>query len=182
MEGDAGMVTPGAATYIIELKNAGTTDLTLSIDKGWAFTVFAVPSKDRKLSPWLFPKFCTASCSAEPKDLCPICEVEEENVIKRKKAEIAGIKEVVVPPGKSHTLPWNGKLYVYEKTSTTVGRRKRSCDCYQEIDAPPGTYTVQGLGRRPPAKVGKAPIISKPTAEVVLPMKEMPGKITLVFE
>ena len=176
---DATLILP-TTPYVIELKNEGATDLSLSVDKGWAFTIFAAPPKAAQLPPWMFAKHCTASCAATTAEMCPICTVQVENVVKRKKAEIEAAQYVTVLPGESHLVPWSGKFYTYEKAPAAARGENKTCECFREVDAVPGDYVIQSYGLRPPKKVGEARTTSRGQAAVTLPTTGAAGSPTRI--
>lgn len=133
---------PAAVTF--RLVNQAKEDLVFSIDKGWQPVIFAFSGKPPKAkSIIMFPKFCTASCDAAAEERCPVC-AEPEKVSDVKNAE----QRQVVAAGASIEVPWDGEVYVYEKTKGTRDGKNKRCDCYRKEPVPPETYTVRACGLR----------------------------------
>src|SRR5215468_4084161 len=135
---------PVAGTTI-ELKNDGESDLMFSTTKGWQSLVFAYTGKPPKAkSVMLFEGFCTASCDSGDK-VCPVCPEP-----KNKKEELAMAKSEMAAAGGSVKVPWDGKIFVYEKASG-----KHHCKCWRKVDPPADTYTIKACGLRPSKEPGK---------------------------
>jgi hypothetical protein len=135
----------------IELRNEGDGELLFATTKGWQPVIFAYTGKPPKAKPiLLFESFCTASCSAPDADVCPTCKEP-----KNKKEELAMAKYETAPAGGSVKVPWDGKMFVYQKASG-----KHKCKCWTKSDPPADTYTVKACGLRPSKEAGKP---SKPT-------------------
>ena len=43
-------------------------------------------------------------------------------------------------------MPWDGKVFVYEKTRG--GEHNKKCECWRRAEAPPADYTVKACGFR----------------------------------
>ena len=133
---------PAAVTF--RLVNQAKEDLVFSTDKGWQPVIFAFSGEPPNAkSILMFPKFCTASCDAAAEERCPYCP-EPERVREVKDAE----QREVVAAGASIEVPWDGEIYVYEKTRGTRDGKKKRCDCYRKELVPPETYTVRACGLR----------------------------------
>jgi hypothetical protein len=157
----------------IELKNDGDSDLVFGTTKGWQPVIFAFTGKPPKAKPiLLFESFCTATCSAPEGEVCPVCR-EPAN----KKEELKMAKSESAAPGGSVKVPWDGKMFVYEKAPG-----KHHCKCWNKADPPADTYTVRACGLRPSKVAGKA---SKPTCaetQVTLGGASSLPTITLSFK
>jgi hypothetical protein len=126
-------------TFVI--KNTAKSDLVFSLDRGWQPIILAYSGEPPNAkSILMFETHCTTSCDTERADRCPICE-EPERVADIKKAE----KREIVKPGGSLEVPWDGEVFVYEKTR---GPRKRRCQCSKKEPVPPETYTIRSCGLR----------------------------------
>jgi hypothetical protein len=159
---------------VIELKNDGDGELAFGVTKGWQPVVFAYTGKPPKAkSIQLFESYCTASCAASDAEICPVCKEP-----KNKKEELAMVKTESAPAGGSVKVPWDGKIFVYDKA-----KGKHHCKCWSKADPPADSYTIRACGRRPATEPGKP---SKPTCaetQVVLgPGDQTPQTITLSFK
>jgi len=163
--------TPGSLVTF-ELKNTGTSDLELAIDKGWGLVLSGYSGKPPKaVAILLFPSFCTASCDLGDDERCPKCDKPDSS-----KNEIASEQRVVVPAGKSQLVEWDGQIHQYE--STKAGRKK--CDCYHKVAVPAETYTLRACGLRVTKTADKRSKMQCPTQEVQLP-PEAPTRIVFEF-
>lgn len=127
-----------------KLVNSADEDLVFSVDKGWQPVIFAFSGKPPNAkSILMFPTFCTASCDAAESDRCPYCPAPEK-VKDIKAAE----KREVVAASAALEVPWDGQIYVYEKTRGTQDGKSKKCDCYRRQAAPEGAYTVRACGLR----------------------------------
>jgi hypothetical protein len=173
---DAG---PPPPPYAFELKNEGDRELQFPIDKGWQPVLFAWTGKKPKAVPYLlFEKPCTGACdAATPEEICPVCK-EAEKPRDRQKEEKAETKREIAPAGGSVTVPWDGKVFVYEKAPKEL--KKKKCECWRKADPPAETFTIKACGFRPGAKAGQASTPVCAEAEVALP-GITPTTITLVF-
>jgi hypothetical protein len=134
--------TPPAVTF--RLKNSAKDDLVFSMDKGWQPVIFAFSGKPPKATPILmFPKFCTAACDLDEAERCPYC-AEPDKVKDIKASE----KREVVAPGASLDVPWDGQVYVYEKTRGKREGKNTKCECFRKQPVPPAAYTVRACGLR----------------------------------
>ncbi len=134
--GDAGLLE--TAPVIFRMVNTSDIDLVFSIDHGWQPNVLPFYGvKPNAVSIIPFPKHCTAACDAE--ELCPVCE-EPTKPKEVREAE----QRVIVPPGESYDLPWDGEEFIYQRT----GPKRRGCECYTKAPAPPQEYTVRACGLR----------------------------------
>src|SRR5262249_29944559 len=130
----------------IELKNDGDGGLAFGTTKGWGLVVIAYTGKPPKAkSVQLFESYCTASCATPDAEICPVCKEP-----KNKKEELAMAKTESAASGGSIKVPWDGKVFVYEKT-----KGKHHCKCWNKVDPPAETYTVRACGRRPAKEPGK---------------------------
>jgi len=130
---------PAAVTFV--LKNSHEQELAFNLDLGWQPVLFAYTGKPPKaVSILMFPKFCTESCETAPEERCPVCTQPE-------KAQdiLAAQKMEKVAPGEELEVPWDGQMFVYEKTR---GASKTRCECHRTEPAPEGTYTVKACGLR----------------------------------
>lgn len=163
-----------------ELKNAGQGDLVFAIDKGWQPVIFAYTGKPPKAKPaLLFPTHCTVSCDAPLEEMCPVCEMEEANLKKRKQKELEETRREVAPAGGVVSVPWDGQVYVYEKAPKAA--KKRGCKCWRKAPPAPELYTVKACGLRPSTKPGEPtrPVCAE--TQVQLPPAQTPATITLTF-
>jgi len=161
---------PPVAGTTIELKNDGDGDLMFSTTKGWQSLVFAYTGKPPKAkSVMLFEAYCTASCDAGDA-VCPVCPAP-----KNKKEELAMAKSETAAVGGSIKVPWDGKVFVYDKAPG-----KHHCKCWKKVDPPPDTYTIKACGLRPSKEPGKPskPVCSETQAALGGPA---PATITISF-
>jgi len=130
---------PPAVTFV--LKNSDEAqELAFNMDLGWQPNLFAYRGKPPKaVSILMFPKFCTESCDMAASKRCPTCEQPE-----RTQDILAAQKMEKVAPGEELEVPWDGQMFVYEKTRA----RKMTCECHRTEAAPAGTYTVKACGLR----------------------------------
>ncbi len=176
---DAGAaVAPPASGSLVtfRLSNTSSEELDFAIDKGWQGNIFAytgVPPKAKSVV--LFAKHCTAACDAPAADRCPYCPPP-----KRNRDEKAAEKRVTVAAGAHHDVPWDGKIYVYEKTRGTRNGRRARCSCYKTVDIPKAEYTVKACGLRVTKKAGKRSRYECPTLKVTLP-PDSPTVITFEY-
>jgi cyclic pyranopterin monophosphate synthase len=106
----------------IELKNDTDGDLMFSTTKGWQPVIFAFTGKPPKAKAvMLFPGACTASC--DDAETCPSCPAP-----KNKKEELAMAKIETAAAGGSVRVPWDGKIFAYEKAPPAS---KKHCKCWK---------------------------------------------------
>lgn len=163
-------VPPPVAGTTIELKNDGEGDLMFSTTKGWQSLVFAYTGKPPKAkSVMLFEGYCTASCDSGD-GVCPVCPEP-----KNKKEELAMAKSETAAAGGSIKVPWDGKVFVYEKAPG-----KHHCKCWHKVDPPADTYTIKACGLRPSKEPGKPskPVCSETQAALG---GATPATITISF-
>lgn len=162
---------PPAVTFV--LKNSDSTELAFNMDFGWQPNLFAYTGKPpRAKSILMFPKFCTASCDLEQEERCPVCEQPE-----RAKDVLAAQKMEKVAAGEELEVPWDGQMYVYEKTR---GRRKTRCECHRTEPASAGTYTVKACGLRLTESAEERSKLQCVEGEMTLPADE-PQRVELDF-
>jgi hypothetical protein len=156
------------------LVNRASEDLVFSIEKGWqtSFIVFSGKPPNAK-SILMFPKFCTASCDVAAEEVCPVCE-EPEKVKDVKAAE----QHQVVASGASLDVPWDGQVFVYEKTRGA--RKSQRCDCYRTQEVPPETYTVKVCGLRLTKSAAKSTKLQCAETTMTVPA-DQPQVITVEF-
>lgn len=167
--------TPEApqAPVTFRLVNRADEDLVFSIEKGWQTSFIAFSGKPPKAKPIImFPKFCTASCDAAAEEVCPVCEAPEK-VDEVKAAE----QRQVVAPGASLDVPWDGQVFVYEKTR---GANRQRCECYRTEEVPPETYTVKVCGLRLTKSAAKSTKLQCAETTMTVPADE-PQVITVEF-
>lgn len=163
---------PALGTTIL-LKNSGDSEILFSVTKGWQPVIFAYSGKPPKAkSILLFPTHCTASCDAGEGLVCPVCA---EPKTKKEEAQLA--KYETVAPGGSVRVPWDGKIFVYEKASG-----KRKCKCWQKADPAADSYTIKACGLKPSGEAGKPSQSICAEATVNLgPGDANPKVVTLTF-
>lgn len=169
-------VTPPApeAPVTFRLVNRATDDLVFSIEKGWQTSFIAFSGKPPKAKPIvMFPKHCTASCDVAAEEVCPVCETPD----KVKDIKAAEQREVVAS-GASLDVPWDGKVFVYEKARGA--RRSQKCECYRTEDVPPETYTVRVCGLRLTKSADKSTKLQCVDTTMTVPADE-PQVITVEF-
>jgi hypothetical protein len=152
----------------IELKNEADSDIMFSTTKGWQPVIFAYTGKPPKAkSVMLFAGACTASC--DEAETCPSCPQP-----KNKKEELAMAKSETAAAGGSVRVPWDGKIFAYEKAP------KKHCKCWKKIDPPADTYTIKACGLRPSKEPGKPskPVCTETQATLG---GSLPSTITLSF-
>lgn len=165
---------PAAVTFV--LKNTAEEELAFDMNKGWQPNIFAYSGKPPKAKLILmFPTFCTAACTAEDADRCPVCEQPD-----KVKDVIAAQKVEKVAPGAELDVPWDGQAFVYQKTKAMVDGKRKRCQCYSTEPAPAATYTVKACGLRITTEVGKASTQQCATGEMTLPVTE-PVRVELEF-
>ena len=170
-EGTAEEGPPPAVTFV--LKNSDATELAFNMDFGWQPNLFAYTGKPpRAKSILMFSKFCTASCDLAQEERCPVCEQPE-----RAKDVLAAQKMEKVAAGEELEVPWDGQIFVYEKTR---GRRKTRCECHRTEPAPAGTYTVKACGLRLTQSAEERSKLQCVEGEMTLPSDE-PQRVELDF-
>jgi len=171
-----GPATP-ASPFTFALENAGDDDLVFAIDKGWQPVLFAYTGKPPKArSILLFPTACTESCDIDPDEMCPVCR-ESSDPKTRKREEKEETRRETAAAGAKVSVPWDGKVFVYEKAPPEAGRKK--CQCWRKVDPPPDTYTIKACGLRPAKRAGSASRAVCAEAAVTLPATD--PTITLSF-
>lgn len=162
---------PPAVTFV--LRNSDTAELAFNMDFGWQPNLFAYTGKPpRAKSILMFPKFCTAACDLEQAERCPVCEQPE-----RAKDVLAAQKMEKVAAGQELEVPWDGQMFVYEKTR---GRKKTRCECHRTEAAPPGTYTVKACGLRLTQSAEERSKLQCVEGQMTLPSDE-PQRVELDF-
>jgi len=170
---------PPVVTFVLE--NKGKSDLIFAIDKGWGQQLTAFTGKPPKAkAAILFSKACTESCEAAPETMCPDCAEEQEDMKKRHQEERDETKREVAPVGGSVEVPWDGKIFAYEKAPKGVGPKKK-CECWRKVDPEAGTYTIRACGLRPAAKTGEASKSACVDTKVDLPPEEPGRRVTITF-
>lgn len=167
--------------FYFDLQNAGTGELVFPVDKGWQTAIFAYTGKPPKAkSVLLFPTACSASCDVRTTDpeaeVCPVCKVEEDHK-KRKQQERDETKREIAPPGGSVMVPWDGQVFVYEKTKDG----KRKCKCWRKAPTPPDTYTIKACGMRPSIVAGVPSTPQCAETSVALPLPPEQRSLPLLF-
>jgi hypothetical protein len=154
--------------------NRASEDLVFSIEKGWQTSFIAFSGKPPNAKPIvMFPKFCTASCDVAAEEVCPVCEAPEKvNDVK------AAEQRQVVASGASLDVPWDGQVFVYEKTRGA--RRNQRCECYRAQEVPPETYTVKVCGLRLTKTSTKSTKLQCVESTMTVPSEE-PQVITVEF-
>lgn len=156
------------------LVNLASEDLVFSIEKGWQTSFIAFSGKPPKATPIvMFPKFCTASCDVAAEEVCPVCQ-EPDKVKDVKAAE----QHEVVAPGASLDVPWDGQVFVYEKTRGA--RKSQRCECYRTQEVPPETYTVKVCGLRLTKSATKSTKLQCAETTMTVPADE-PQVVTVEF-
>lgn len=157
----------------IVLQNDGAEDVIFGVTKGWAPVIFAYTGKPPKAkSVILFEAACSVACGAPPDADKPVCVAPET-----KAQELKMAKTETADPGKSLTVPWDGKVLQYE---TDKASRKKA-KCWRKADPVSDTYTIKACGLRKSGIAGKP---SKPICvetEVALAPGAIPNVITLNF-
>ena len=134
---------PPPVTFV--LKNTSEEPLVLSLDHGWQPVIFAYSGKPpRAKSILMFPTHCTASCEAEPTEICPVCEKPE-----KVKDVLAAENHHTIEPGTELEVPWDGFTYDYTKTKgeDEAGKKTR-CKCWSKVPVEEKKYTVKSCGLR----------------------------------
>jgi hypothetical protein len=162
---------PPAVTFV--LKNSDEAlELAFNMDLGWQPNLFAYRGKPPKaVSILMFPKFCTESCDMAASQRCPTCEQPEGT-----KDILAAQKMEKVAPGEELEVPWDGQMFVYEKTRA----RKTQCECHRTEAAPAGTYTVKACGLRLTTTAEERSRLQCAEARMKLPSEE-PQRVELDF-
>lgn len=169
--------TRSSAPVTFVLKNSHSQELAFNMDRGWQPNLFAYTGKPPRAK-WIlmFPKHCTASCELAEAERCPECREPE-----RAREQLASQKLERVAPGDELVVPWDGQVYVYEKTrgKGRKGKRKR-CECHRVEPAPPASYTVKACGLRLTRSAEKRSRLQCVEAEMTLPAQG-PLRIELDF-
>lgn len=177
--GDAGVsdaAAPPAPVTFVLINESAEEDLVLNMDRGWQPVITAYSGQPPKATPILmFPTHCTAACDALEEERCPYCP-EPEKVKDIKAAE----QRTVIAPGETLEVPWDARVYSYEKTRGKRDGRSVKCECYQVSEVPPETYTVRAFGLRLTASAEERSRVSMATSEMVLPAEE-PIRVELRF-
>ena len=162
---------PAAVTFV--LRNSHDLELAFNMDYGWQPSLFAYTGKPpRAVSILMFPKFCTESCEASTEERCPVCEQPE-----KASDVLAAQKMEKVAPGEELEVPWDGQVFVYEKTR---GANKARCECHRTEPAPEGTYTVKACGLRLTTTAEERSRLQCVEGEMTLPAEE-PLRVELDF-
>jgi hypothetical protein len=162
---------PPAVTFVLKNSDA-VQELAFNMDLGWQPNLFAYRGKPPKaVSILMFPKFCTESCEASDEDRCPTCPQPEKT-----QDILAAQKLEKVLPGDELEVPWDGKMFVYEKTRAGKAR----CECHSAEPAPEGTYTVKACGLRLTTTAEERSRLQCAEAEMTLPAEE-PLRVELDF-
>jgi hypothetical protein len=149
-------------------KNSHTEELAFNMNQGWQPNVFAFSGKPPKAkSILIFPTHCTAACEVPDEERCPLCEEPETA-----KEKIAAQKFEKVAPGAALEVPWDGKMFAYEKAKGTRDGKPKKCKCYRTEDVPPETYTVRACGLRLTKEVGKNTQIQCVDGQFTAPITE----------
>jgi hypothetical protein len=161
---------PAAVTFV--LRNSHDVELAFNMDYGWQPNLFAYTGKPpRAVSILMFPKFCTASCEASSDERCPVCEQPE-----KASDVLAAQKMEKVAPGEELEVPWDGQVFVYQKTKAGKAR----CECHRTEPAPEGTYTVKACGLRLTTTAEERSRLQCVEGEMALPSDE-PLRVELDF-
>jgi hypothetical protein len=160
----AGGCTPRAPVTFV-LRNSHSEELVFNMDRGWQPNLFAFRGKPPRAK-WIlmFPKHCTASCDAPPRDRCPACREPSTARDQLKAQEFAR-----VAPGDEIEVPWDGRVFQYEKTRGRRKGKRRRCECHRTEAAPPGVYTVRACGLRLTRSATRRSQLQCETAEMRLP-------------
>ena len=162
---------PPAVTFVLR-NSDDAQELAFNMDLGWQPNLFAYRGKPPKaISILMFPKFCTESCDMAASKRCPTCEQPEGT-----KDILAAQKMEKVAPGEELEVPWDGQMFVYEKTRS----RKTQCECHRTEAAPAGTYTVKACGLRLTTTAEERSRLQCAEAKMKLPAEE-PQRVELDF-
>jgi hypothetical protein len=163
---------PPTAPVTFVLENEGEGELNFGVTKGWGLVLFSYTGKPPKAKAViLFEAACTASCDAPPAEVCPSCPEPQT-----KKEEQAMARIETVPAGGSISVPWDGKILVYDKAPG-----KKRCKCWHKMDPPADTYTIKACGLRAPKEAGKPSLPVCTETQVALGPGELPAQINLTF-
>jgi hypothetical protein len=164
---------PPASPFTFVLSNTAEEDLVFSMDKGWQPVLFAYSGKPPKAVPILmFSKWCTETCEADDEARCPSCPQPE------KPRDIAAAeKREVAAAGSEVRVPWDGQVFVYEKTRAS-GKR---CECWKRAEPPAGEYTVKACGFRVSREPSKPSKMQCAETTMTLPPAATPVTVSLEF-
>ncbi len=164
------------ATVTFVLRNSHREELAFNMDRGWQPNLFAYRGKPPRAK-WIlmFPKHCAAACSAPERERCPVCREPESG-----KAQLSAQKFTRVAPGDELSVPWDGQVFVYEKTRARRKGKRRRCECHRTEPAPPGTYTVRACGLRLTRSAERRSQLQCVNAEMILPASS-PQRIEFDF-
>ena len=166
---------PAPVTFV--LHNEAEENLVLNMDRGYQPVILAYSGKPPNAqSILMFPTHCTASCEAPAEEVCPVCE-EPEKVKEIQAAE----QRIVIAPGESHEVPWDGQVFRYEKTKgvNEKGRAKR-CKCWHLEEAAAETYTVKACALRLTQTAEQSSRLQCVDGSMSLPSEE-PIRVELAF-
>ena len=163
------------ATVTFVLKNSHREELAFNMDRGWQPNLFAYRGKPPRAK-WIlmFPRHCYAACTAPEADRCPVCREAESA-----RAQLSAQKLTRVAPGDELSVPWDGQVFVYEKTRGKRKGKRRRCECHRTEPAPPGTYTVRACGLRLTRSAERRSQLQCVNAEMTLPAS---GPQTIEFD
>ena len=155
----------GKAQVTFVMVNSHSEELAFNMDRGWQPNLFAYRGKPPRAK-WIlmFPKHCAASCEAPAAKRCPTCEEPD-----KPKQQIAAQKFEKVAPGDEIEVPWDGLVFVYERTRGRRNGKRRRCECHRTEPAPPGTYTVKACGLRLTKSAEKRSQLQCVEGEMTLP-------------
>jgi hypothetical protein len=153
-----------AAQVTFVLKNSHRQELVFNMDRGWQPNLFAYRGKPPHAK-WIlmFPKHCAASCDASEGKRCPACREPEA------RDELKAQKLARVAPGDEIEVPWDGRVYRYEKARGKRKGKRLRCECHRTEPAPPGTYTVRACGLRLTKSATQRSQLQCETAQMTLP-------------
>lgn len=156
-------VSANAAFVTFRLQNSTDKDIELNLNRGWSIVVRAYsgdPKQHTAKAIEMFPRFCTAACTAPREDRCPICKRPK---VGRKEKEAQ--KREVIAAGKHLDIPWDGKVFGYKRTR---GKHRRRCRCYETTPVPNNTYTVEAFGLHITTSAKKRSVLQKAKAEMII--------------
>jgi hypothetical protein len=74
-----------------------------------------------------------------------------------------------VGPGDEIEVPWDGRIFQYERTRGRRKGKRRRCECHRTEPAPTGIYTVRACGLRLTRSATRRSQLQCETAEMRLP-------------
>ena len=111
----------------------------------------------------MYPTHCTAACESAEAERCPVCVKPTDEAGKELE------QREVIAAGAQRDFPWDGEVFVYEKTKGVQDGKAKSCTCYRKEPVAANTYTVRACGLRITKSAKASSKYQCPTATMTLP-------------